>query len=108
MGIMALFVGHRCYVGFRSAQAMLAVDRLPRHAGFACAECGEPPPSLPVWLCAACGQRFDAFATRGVCPHCRTVLPAIACVHCATAHPVERWEKFPGRRPPRDATVIDV
>ena len=108
MGIMALFVGHRCYVGFRSAQAMLAVDRLPRHSGFACAACGQPPPSVPVWLCAACGHRFDAFATRGVCPHCQTILPSIACVHCGAAHPFERWEKFPGRRPAGEAPVIDV
>jgi hypothetical protein len=108
IGIMALFVGHRCYVGFRSAQAMLEVDRLPRHAGFACAACGEPPPSVPAWLCAACGHRFDAFAARGVCPHCRTILPAVTCVHCGAAHPVERWEKFPGRRAAGDAPVIDV
>ena len=90
-GIMALFVGQQCFIGYKHARALLALERMPRHRGFACPSCGQAPPGGPLWPCAHCGNRFDPFSTRGVCPHCATPQAATPCAHCGAAHPVERW-----------------
>lgn len=104
MGIMALFAGQRCLAGYRSAQGLLALERLPQHAGFACPSCQQAPPGGPIWLCASCGNRFDAFSTGSVCPHCQTALPRVACVHCGTESPIEAWD----RRRSGPPSVIDI
>jgi Zn-dependent protease len=91
IGFMGYFLFQQCLAGFRISKTMLAIDRLPKHPEFACPRCHQAPPAASVWLCPKCGQRFDAFLTRGTCPHCQSVLPAIACVNCRTAHPLEQW-----------------
>jgi Zn-dependent protease len=105
MGIMALYLGQRCMIGYRHAQGLTMLARLPRHTGFACPTCHEPPPGGPLWVCPNCRQRFDPFSTRGVCPHCSTVQAATTCVHCGNAHPISEWENA-GRR--HEPPVIDV
>jgi Zn-dependent protease len=106
-GIMALFIGQRCFEGYKHAQGLFALAKIPRHTGVACPECKERPPGGPLWACGQCGNRFDPFSTRAVCPHCGTVQPVVPCVHCGTASPIERWETVPraGRGAP---PVIDV
>ena len=91
-GILALFLGAQCFGAFRHAQQLRALERVPRQAGFACPHCASAPPSGAVWLCAACGHRFDAFLTRAVCPHCQSPLPTVGCVDCGAQNPIERWE----------------
>lgn len=90
--LMALFLGSQCLTGFRHSRALLALERLPRHRGVACPSCRQPPPGGPLWLCPSCGQRFDAFSTRAVCPHCQTALGAVTCYSCGSRHPIERWD----------------
>lgn len=107
IGLMVWFLGQQCLAGFRHAKALLALERVPRHVGAACPECREKPPQGPIWLCASCGHRFDAFATDAVCPHCQTVLPAVTCVHCGTAAPISRWQTG-SRGRAADGPVIDV
>lgn len=104
--LIAIFLGQRCYAGFREAQALQRLERVPKHRGFACPSCQQAPPGGPLWLCAACGQRFDPFSTAAICPHCQTRQPATACPNCATFHPIERWStaRTGAAQPP----VIDV
>lgn len=89
--LMGGFLASQCLASFRHAQALLQLEKLPRHAGVKCPECGERPPGGPIWACGACGNRFDPFSTQGVCPHCATVQPTIPCLHCGTASTRERW-----------------
>src|SRR4051812_14762465 len=91
IGFMGYFLFQQCLAGFRISKTMLTIERLPKHPEFACPRCRQAPPVAPVWLCPKCGQRFDAFLTRGTCPHCQSALPVIACVNCRTAHPLEQW-----------------
>jgi len=108
MGIMALFAGQRCLIGYRSAQGLLALEKLPRHPGYACPSCQQAPPGGPLWRCAACGNSFDAFSTGSVCPHCQTTLPQITCVQCGTESPIAAWDRNPSRRRTGPSSVIDI
>jgi len=105
--VLGLFLGQQCFAGLQHAKALLAHERRPRHTGFSCPTCQRPPPGGPLWRCQSCGNTFDAFSTRGVCPHCSVVQDAIPCVHCGHAHPLTRWENRSARRP-GDPPVIDV
>lgn len=109
LGLVVLFLGQQCLFGYRQAQALQVLARLPRHPEFKCPACGAHPPAGPLWSCASCGNRFDAFATRAVCPHCQTALAqqAFSCVECGAAHPMEQWESTP-RRGRYDPPIIDV
>ncbi len=106
-GIMALFLGQRCLLSYRESQALRVLARLPRHPGFRCPSCNEAPPGGPIWQCGNCGNRFDAFSTRAICPHCQAVQPLVTCVHCGTQHEFAHWDTGP-RRGPGDPVVIDV
>ncbi|MEN9635345.1 MAG: hypothetical protein RL077_3749 [Verrucomicrobiota bacterium] len=107
IGLMVWFLGQQCLAGFRQAQALLRLERVPRHSGYTCAACGEHPPRGAVDLCAVCGQRFDAFANDGTCPHCRNAALAVACVRCGTIHPITRWAIRPRGRA-GEGPIIDV
>lgn len=96
--ILALFLGQRCWMGLKEAKLLTALRRLPRHTGFACPTCHEPPPGGPMWQCSSCGQRLDPFSTRGVCPHCQNVQPRIPCAYCGAEHDLEQWRSD---EPPR-------
>lgn len=105
--LMAGFLGQQCLVGFRQARAILALEKMPRHAGFRCPTCQQAPPGGPLWLCPACGQRFDPFSTVGVCPHCATARPGIPCAHCGADHSLAQWG-FGRQGRPGDPPIIDV
>lgn len=89
--IIALFIGQRCLAGLREAQALRRMERVPRHQGFACPTCRAAPPGGPMWRCHSCGNGFDPFSTRAVCPHCQTRQRATVCVYCGAAHAIEEW-----------------
>ena len=97
-GVFAMFLGSQCLAGFRRARSLVALENLPRHTGFACPACRQPPPGGPIWLCQRCGNRFDAFSTNAVCPHCQTTLRSIACMHCGVENAIERWGIAPRPR----------
>jgi hypothetical protein len=88
---MAGFLGQQCLLGFRHAQTIRTLEKLPRHPGFACPTCKESPPGGPMWLCPACSNRFDPFQTVGVCPHCATPRASIPCAHCGADHSLAQW-----------------
>ncbi len=106
-GLIAVFLAMECFRGYKQAQQLMRLARLPRHQGFACPTCQERPPGGPMWVCPNCQQGFDPFSTRAVCPHCSTAIAQVPCVNCGSVHPIERWDTAPPRRagsPP----VIDV
>ncbi|MBI5689896.1 MAG: M50 family metallopeptidase [Verrucomicrobia bacterium] len=105
--LMAGFLGQQCLLGFRHAKLIRVLEQMPRHGSFRCPVCEQSPPGGPLWLCPACGNRYDPFSTVGVCPHCATARVSIPCAHCGTEHSVARWGLARAPRP-GDAPVIDV
>lgn len=110
MGLMLLFLGQQCLIGYRQSHALRALEQMPRHPEFTCPSCGEHPPAAAIWQCGACGHRFDAFATRGICPHCNTAVsrPTFSCLHCGASNPLDRWQKFPTSGRAGAPPIIDV
>lgn len=89
--ILAIFLGQRCLMGLREAKFLAAIERLPRHTGFACPTCHRAPPGGPIWLCQSCRRTFDPFSTNAVCPHCMAPQPTTSCINCGTTHPIDEW-----------------
>lgn len=89
--VMGGYILQGCIQSFKHAQALLALEKRPRHRGFACPSCHQAPPGGPIWRCSQCGNGFDPFSTRAVCPHCQTAQEATLCPHCGTASPIARW-----------------
>lgn len=90
-GVLAVFAIQRCWIGFKQSTILSSLEKLPRHAGFACPECGEAPPMGNVWICG-CGLRFDTFATRAVCPGCGVHHQKTACPNCRKSSELDRWQ----------------
>lgn len=88
---LALFLGQRCWMGLKEAKFITALERAPRHTGFACPSCHHAPPGGPIWLCANCRRPFDPFSTNAICPHCQTPQATTTCVHCGADHPIAAW-----------------
>lgn len=96
---LALFLGQRCWVGLREARVLTALERAPRHPGFACPTCRAAPPGGPIWLCQHCRGRFNPFSTGGICPHCQTPQSTTICPYCGSSHPVGEWRIVPAQPP---------
>jgi len=105
--LMGYFLGQQCLNGFRHAQMLRVLEKMPRHASFKCPSCQQAPPGGPLWPCPACGNRFDPFSTVGVCPHCESVRSSIPCAHCGTDSSLAQWG-FSRQSRPGDPPVIDV
>ncbi len=91
LGAISVFMLMNCWGGLRYAQALLRQERLPRREGFACPGCRTAPPVGARWKCGHCGQPFDTFQTRGVCPSCGTQYATTMCLHCKEQHPMNDW-----------------
>jgi Zn-dependent protease len=91
-GVLAVFMLMNCWGGLRQAQALSQLAKLPRRDGFACPRCGTSPPVGDFWKCGRCGQPFDTFQTRAVCPHCAAQFPGTKCLDCGAVHPISEWE----------------
>ena len=105
-GFVALFLGQQCWLGWKHAQALQALAKLPRHRGFSCPTCHDAPVSGPLWGCRNCGGRFDPFSTGAVCPHCAAPQALTTCPNCGAAHPITTWST--GRNDAGVPPVIDV
>jgi DNA-directed RNA polymerase subunit RPC12/RpoP len=88
---VAVFILMSCWRGLQTARAMARLDRLPRHDGFACPSCQEPPQHGAFWQCNQCGAAFDMFETRGACPRCSVPLPGARCINCGGTNPFPDW-----------------
>jgi hypothetical protein len=90
-GILCVFILMSCWRGLLQARALARIDKLPRRGGFACPTCQQPPIIGPLWRCAQCGQAFDTFESRGVCPHCGAQFGTTRCPECGREHAMAEW-----------------
>jgi Zn-dependent protease len=91
LGLMTIFIVMNCWSGFQHARALLKLAKLPRTPGFACPSCETAPPAGAFWKCSQCGQAFDTFQSRGVCPNCRKQFELTKCLDCGVASPMSSW-----------------
>ncbi|MGA3101582.1 MAG: site-2 protease family protein [Terracidiphilus sp.] len=89
--LIAAYMLLSCWGGFKSAQALIRMEKLPRREGFACPSCGTKPPVGALWRCAQCQQNFDTFQSMAVCPHCGSQFPNTKCGECQEMHPISEW-----------------
>jgi Zn-dependent protease len=90
-GILSVYLLMNCWGGLRHAQALSRFAKLPRRGEFACPSCKSAPPLGDFWKCGKCGQPFDTFQSRAVCPHCAAQFGATKCVDCGGLHPLSDW-----------------
>lgn len=91
LGAIALFMAMSCWGGLKHAQALLQLAKLPHREGFSCPSCKESPQVGEFWRCGKCGQHFDTFQTRAVCPNCASQFPMTKCPNCGALHPINDW-----------------
>lgn len=91
LGVIALYMAMSSWGGFKHAQALSQMAKLPRRTGFSCPTCNSAPLTGAYWRCAQCGQAFDPFETGAVCPYCRANSPTTQCLDCGRQHPVHEW-----------------
>jgi len=91
VGVLAVFILMNCWGGLRQAQALCRLDQLPRHGGFACPSCKAAPPVGRFWKCSRCGEAFDAFQTRALCPNCAAEVAVTPCPYCRAHSPSSEW-----------------
>jgi len=89
--VLAVFVLMNCWGGLQQARALSRLAKLPRHSGFACPWCKAAPPVGNYWKCGQCGQPFDTFQTRAVCPQCAAQFATTKCLDCGRPHPMSEW-----------------
>ena len=105
IGVIAVFILMNCWRGLQAARAMVRLDRLPRHDGFACPACHTGPPRGDFWRCHQCGTAFDTFASNATCPSCTTQFPLTRCLSCGRLSPMTAWTRtWSGTPPP----IVDV
>lgn len=92
MGVIAAYAGLNCWNGFKQAQALRHLEKIPRHQGFICPSCRTRPPVGPFWRCNQCGTQFDTFVTGGVCPQCSTSFATTTCLDCRRQSPINAWQ----------------
>jgi len=91
LGVITVFIVMNCWSGLQQARALLRLAKLPRTSGFACPSCNTAPPMGAFWKCNHCGQAFDTFQTRGVCPNCKAQFAVTKCLDCGVAKPMGEW-----------------
>jgi Zn-dependent protease len=96
LGAIAVFILINCWSGFKQAQALSRFAKLPRREEFSCPTCKTAPPVGDYWKCSHCGQPFDIFQTRAVCPHCASRFDITRCLDCGALHPMSEWMVPPG------------
>ena len=90
-GLIAIYAGMNCWTGFKTAQALRRMEKIPRRAGFTCPSCHAAPPTGPFWHCNHCSALFDTFETGAVCPQCSARFESTACLDCRKNAPIAAW-----------------
>ncbi len=91
IGVLGVFMLSNCVNGWKHAQALRQLDAAPRHRGYACPSCGQPPIAGPMWRCDQCGAGFDTFDSGAVCPQCAKSFASTLCPECGALHPLAEW-----------------
>jgi Zn-dependent protease len=95
IGIMSAFIAMNCWSGWKQAQALARVAKLPRRNEFACPSCKTAPPIGEFWRCGKCGQPFDLFLNHGICPNCSTPSHVAQCLDCGVSNSLPAWNAAP-------------
>jgi Zn-dependent protease len=90
-GVLSVFILTSCWSGWRQAQALYRFAKLPRHEGFACPACKAAPLVGRFWKCGRCGEVFDTFQTRALCPNCSAQGAVTTCPDCRAQNPLSEW-----------------
>lgn len=90
-GALAFFVLLNCWAGFQHARVLLRLAKAPRRSALACPGCKTQPPVGPFWRCVRCGESFDMFESRGVCPYCMAQYSTTYCPDCGRQSTVGDW-----------------
>jgi Zn-dependent protease len=98
-GAIAVFVLMNCWSGWKQAQALMRLAKLPRNAAYFCPTCKTSPPVGEYWRCSNCGKGFDTFQSQAVCPNCSTHFASTGCLDCGRKHPFSDWA-LPAAVPP--------
>ena len=88
---MSVFILMNCWSGLKQARGLVRMSKLPRRVGFVCPWCEAAPPIGAFWTCDKCGQSFDTFETRAVCPKCGAQFATTLCLDCRAQHPMSKW-----------------
>ena len=91
IGAISVFMLMNCWAGLQHARHLLRIAKLPRRPGFACPSCRTAPPMGAYLKCGACGQAFDTFETRAICPNCATRFDLTRCLDCGEQHSMNEW-----------------
>ncbi len=91
IGVIALYMGVRCWSSFKMAGALSIRESAPKRTGFACPACNASPAEGAWWVCSACGLQFDTFEHNAVCPNCGTLHSLTGCRTCRAQNPFEAW-----------------
>jgi Zn-dependent protease len=91
LGLISIYLAMSCWSGFKQAQALSRLAKIPRREGYSCPTCHNAPPTGAYWKCGKCGQAFDTFATGATCPNCRAQYPTTRCLDCGRQHPMHEW-----------------
>jgi Zn-dependent protease len=91
LGFIAIYMAINCWSGFKQAQSLLRVAKLPRRDGFSCPRCHTAPPVGDYWKCSKCGQPFDTFQSHAACPNCSTQFPQTKCLDCGGLNSMQDW-----------------
>ena len=91
LGAIAVYMAMNCWGGFKHAQQLLRMAKMPRRNGYTCPTCNTAPPVGTYWRCSQCGQSFDTFETGAVCPSCKSQFPATQCLDCGRQHALPAW-----------------
>jgi Zn-dependent protease len=95
LGILAAFIAMNCWTGFKQAQILSRMEKMPRRPEFSCPVCHASPPIGAFWVCGKCRTPFDTFATGAICPNCATAYPATMCLDCRSLRPLNEWTSSP-------------
>lgn len=91
LGLIAAFALMNCINGWKQAQVLLKIAKLPRRHEYACPSCGSAPPMGEFWRCNLCTNAFDTFVTGAKCPTCSANFPQTTCLDCHKASPFTEW-----------------
>lgn len=91
IGLIAVFAATNCWSGFKQAQILSKIAKLPRHVSYACPSCKSSPPIGEFWKCDRCSNSFDTFASGAKCPICGSTFPTTVCFDCHKSHSFTEW-----------------
>jgi Zn-dependent protease len=104
--VLAIFAGFQAFRGFGIARILRQRETTPRRAGFACPNCGQPPPVGPYWGCSNCRRPFDMFERSGICPNCGSLHRIAYCPSCRAGSPQGAWMGLNPNLPPLPAAPV--